>query len=100
MPNLCFAKSLNVFETIFYLIISSPDDSLLQNISKLSKEDFPEYQPHDYSSEGANIDTMSLDKLSICSNGDDLDFQENLGPKFSALEEICQQALKEKNIKL
>ncbi|XP_053498917.1 cadherin-like protein 26 isoform X2 [Ictalurus furcatus] len=76
------------------------EDLLRMKISKLSKEDFPEYQPHDYSSEGANIDTMSLDKLSICSNGDDLDFQENLGPKFSALEEICQQALKEKNIKL
>lgn len=68
-------------------------------ISKLSKEDFPEYQPHDYSSEGTNIDATSLDKLSIHSTGVDPDFQ-NLGPKFSALEEICQQALKEKNIKL
>ncbi|XP_053498914.1 cadherin-like protein 26 isoform X1 [Ictalurus furcatus] len=76
------------------------EDLLGMKIAKLSKEDFPEYQPHDYSSEGTNIDTTSLDKLSICSNGDDLDFQQNLGPKFSALEEICQQVLKEKNIKL
>ncbi|KAF4077900.1 hypothetical protein AMELA_G00193270 [Ameiurus melas] len=75
------------------------EDLLGMKISKLSMEDFPEYQPHDYSSEGPNIDAMSLDKLSIASTGVDLDFQ-NLGPKFSALEEICQQALKEKNIKL
>ncbi|KAF4077904.1 hypothetical protein AMELA_G00193310 [Ameiurus melas] len=76
------------------------EDLLGKKISKLSKEDFPEYQPHDYSSEGTNIDATSLDKLSICSTGVDREFQQTLGPKFWALEEICQQALKEKNIKL
>ncbi|GAA6066228.1 cadherin-like protein 26 isoform X1 [Tachysurus ichikawai] len=87
---------------VFILIPSSPDGSLLQRLSKLNKEhqDFPEYHPQNYNSEGTNNDTMSLDKLSFHSNKNELDFLQNLGPKFNNLEEICQDAIKEKKIKL
>lgn len=83
------------------LIVSSPNDSFLQKLYKLSTEqqDFPEYQPRDYSTEGTNINAVSLDKLSF-SAGEDLDFLESLGPKFCTLGEICQQGIKKKSMKV
>ncbi|XP_034167983.2 cadherin-like protein 26 isoform X2 [Pangasianodon hypophthalmus] len=78
------------------------EDFLEMKLSKLSKElqDFPEYQPQDYSSEGTIINAVSLDKLSFGSTRDEPDLVRNLGPKFTTLDEICQKAIKEKNIKL
>lgn len=86
----------------FMVMISSPIDSLLQKLHKLSVEqqDFPEYHPHDYSSEGINTSSVSLDKLSFQSIGDDLGFLQNLGSKFCTLDEIFQQRIKEKDMKL
>ncbi|KAF5893449.1 cadherin-like protein 26 [Clarias magur] len=78
------------------------EDFLETKLSKLSMEqqDYPEYELRDYSSEGNNVNNVSLDKLSFRSTGDNLDLLQNLGPKFSTLDGICRQALKEKNINL
>ncbi|XP_053338691.1 cadherin-like protein 26 isoform X1 [Clarias gariepinus] len=78
------------------------EDFIETKLSKLSMEqqDYPEYEPCDYSSEGNNVTNVSLDKLSFHSTGDDLDLLQNLGPKFNTLDGICRQALKEKNINL
>lgn len=91
-------KSKESVLMFFMLIVCSPDDSLLQKLYKLSMEQqgFPEYQPHDYSSEGTNVGAVSLDKLSFHTTGEDLEFLENLGPKFCTLSEICPQGIKEK----
>ncbi|KAF7695857.1 cadherin-like protein 26 [Silurus meridionalis] len=77
------------------------EEQLERMLRKLSNEqqDFPEYQPRDYSSEGADANDETLDKLSFHSKGDDLEFLQTLGPKFSTLDEICHQGIKENNIK-
>lgn len=82
---------------VFVLIISSPNEPLLQ---KLQEVNIPEYHPRDYSSEGTMINAMSLDRLSVSSTGGGLDFLQNIGTKFSTLGEICQQAIEEKNMKV
>ncbi|KAF5893448.1 cadherin-like protein 26 [Clarias magur] len=69
----------------------------LYNLS-VEQQDFPEYYPHEYSAEETNNEVVTLDKLSIYSTEDDLDFLQNLGPKFCTLDMICQQGLKEKNM--
>lgn len=87
---------------ILRLTFSSPDGFLLQRLSKINHEqqNFPEYHPQDYNSEGTNTDAVSLDKLSFHSTKEGQNLLHNLGPRFNNLEEICQDALKEKNIKL
>ncbi|KAK3519463.1 hypothetical protein QTP70_030627 [Hemibagrus guttatus] len=71
-------------------------------LSKLNQEqqDFPKYHPQDYNSEGTNTDAISLDKLSFHSIKEGIDLLQNLGPRFNNLAAICQEAIKEKNIKL
>ncbi|XP_058266774.1 cadherin-like protein 26 isoform X1 [Hemibagrus wyckioides] len=78
------------------------EDLLEMRLSKINHEqqDFPEYHPQDYNSEGTNTDAVSLDKLSFHSTKEGQDLLHNLGPRFNNLEEICQDAIKEKNIKL
>lgn len=81
------------------LILSSPDDSVLQKLWNLAMEqrNFPEDHPQDYSSEGTVTNELSMDKLSVCSTEDnDLDFLQDLGPRFCTLGEIVQQGIKQK----
>ncbi|XP_036447642.1 cadherin-like protein 26 [Colossoma macropomum] len=78
------------------------EDHLLRKLYELPEDqlDFPECHPHEYSYEGMGSKCPSLDKLSFSADGDDLDFLNNLGPKFHTLDAICQKAMEEKNIKL
>ncbi|XP_053338693.1 cadherin-like protein 26 [Clarias gariepinus] len=71
----------------------------LYNLS-VEQQDFPECYPHDYGAEETNNEVVTLDQLSVYSTEDNLDFLQNLGPKFCTLDMICQQGLKEKNMKL
>ncbi|XP_047663486.1 cadherin-like protein 26 isoform X2 [Tachysurus fulvidraco] len=95
----------SVYDTVFSGLSRTfsfnMEDLLQTRLSKLNKEhqDFPEYHPQIYNSEGTNNDTVSLDKLSIHSAKNELDNLQNLGPKFNNLEEICKEAIKEKKIK-
>ncbi|XP_028850364.1 cadherin-like protein 26 [Denticeps clupeoides] len=61
--------------------------------------DYPVFQPHEYAYEGSDSRCHSLDELSLSNCGDDLDFLQNLGPKFNALGGICQQHLDKKSAK-
>ncbi|XP_046724929.1 cadherin-like protein 26 isoform X3 [Silurus meridionalis] len=78
------------------------EQHLQMKLSKLSKDqqDLPEYHPHDYSSEGPNSSTVSLDKLSFHTSASHLELTQNLGLSFNTLNNVCRQALKEKNIKI
>ncbi|KAJ8409010.1 hypothetical protein AAFF_G00240310 [Aldrovandia affinis] len=69
-------------------------------VQKEDELDFPGYQPDVYTYEGTGSRCPSLDKLSLSSCGEDLDFLQHLGPKFNTLDGICRQAIKEKDLKL
>ncbi|XP_062871150.1 cadherin-like protein 26 [Trichomycterus rosablanca] len=77
------------------------EEHIIQKLYELAEKqlDFPEYHPQDYSCEGMSSE-CALDQLSFSSGIDDLQGLKQLGPKFQTLEEICQEALQERNVKL
>ncbi|XP_077060740.1 cadherin-like protein 26 [Siphateles boraxobius] len=63
-------------------------------------KEYPEYLPHVYAYEGKGSDCQSLDQLTVSNLGDNLDFLQDLGPKFSALGGISQKPVERKNVRL
>ncbi|KAI4873635.1 hypothetical protein NFI96_031467 [Prochilodus magdalenae] len=78
------------------------EDHLHRKLYELPEEqlEFPQYHPREYIYEGSGSRCLSLDELSFSAHGDDLEFLDNLGPKFQTLEGVCQKALKEKSVKV
>ncbi|XP_016340051.1 cadherin-like protein 26 isoform X2 [Sinocyclocheilus anshuiensis] len=64
------------------------------------QRDYPAYSPYQYEYEGRGSDCQSLDQLTVSNLGDNLDFLQNLGPKFSNLGGICQQSMERRNVRL
>ncbi|XP_016418708.1 cadherin-like protein 26 [Sinocyclocheilus rhinocerous] len=73
-----------------------------RKISGLSEEqrDFPAYSSYQYEYEGRGSDCQSLDQLTVSNLGDNLDFLQNLGPKFNTLGGICQQSMERRDTRL
>ncbi|KAI7794588.1 putative cadherin-like protein 26, partial [Triplophysa rosa] len=62
------------------------------------RRDCPEYLPYQYKCEGEESDCESsaFSQLTKSNIGDNLDFLQNLGPKFNTLAGICQQSMTHK----
>ncbi|KAI7794586.1 putative cadherin-like protein 26, partial [Triplophysa rosa] len=80
----------NLADHIDWRLIGLPED----------QRDYPEYLPYQYECEGKESDCQSLDQLTVSNLGDNLDFLQNLGPKFNTLGGICQQSMTRKNVRL
>ncbi|XP_043080821.1 cadherin-like protein 26 [Puntigrus tetrazona] len=64
------------------------------------QRDYPAYSPYQYEYEGRGSDCQSLDQLTVSNLGENLDFLQNLGPKFNTLGGICRQSMERRNVQL
>ncbi|XP_056588285.1 cadherin-like protein 26 [Triplophysa dalaica] len=64
--------------------------------------DYPESLPCQYECEGneSDCESLAVSQLTDSNLGDNLDFLQDLGPKFNTLGGICQQSMTSKNVRL
>ncbi|XP_005993645.1 cadherin-like protein 26 isoform X2 [Latimeria chalumnae] len=76
---------------IFTQTVTEMINQKVNQLSEREDDDEVAYKPHVYAYEGNIQKAQSLDALSIADADSGLDFVNNLGPKFSVLERICQK---------
>ncbi|XP_055044373.2 cadherin-like protein 26 isoform X1 [Misgurnus anguillicaudatus] len=64
------------------------------------QKDYPVYIAYEYDYEGRGSECESLDKLTVSNLGDNLDFLQNLGPKFIPLAGVCQEKMPQKSVRV
>ncbi|KAG9269915.1 cadherin-like protein 26 [Astyanax mexicanus] len=100
--NSTFRSGSSRFSRSFsYMSDWNIEDHLQRKLYELGEDqlDFPQHRPREYADEGRDSKCPSLDRLSFSGDEDNLDFINNLGPKFQTLDGICRKTLEEKKLK-
>lgn len=64
------------------------------------QKDYPVYIAYQYEYEGRGSECESLDQLTVSNLGDNLEFLQNLGPKFVPLAGVCQEKMPHKSVRV
>ncbi|XP_072223304.1 cadherin-like protein 26 [Leuresthes tenuis] len=98
--NTADLTALSSFLDNVFLFFSNPYIAQILSLIKRNDADDPVYQPCIYANEEISSRCLSLDKLSVSNLGDELEFLNDLEPKFKTLAGICNQSIKAKNMQV